>query len=364
MDEREALIALNFVSGIGGVKLKRLLDYFFKPQDIFRASSGELSQVSGINPEICRKIKDLNPYNLDKELATAARLGLKIITLADADYPKALLNIDSCPIVLYCKGALKEEDASGIAVVGSRKASLYGLSCSEKFAFDLACCGLTIISGMASGIDTTAHKAALKAGGRTVAVMGSGFNQIYPKENKELVDKISASGSVISEFPIDTLPLKYNFPRRNRIISGLSRGVLVVEASLKSGALITADFALEQGKDVFVIPGKIDSFNSCGSNGLIKQGAKLVSDINDILQEFGLEFSCGNIDSSDPAKNRMDKEENVLYDAIDEKGIFIDDLVSKTDFKINKVFGLLFKLQLKKLIKQLPGRIFARSNQE
>jgi len=213
-----------------------------------------------------------------------------MLTFKDKEYPFLLKQITDPPVVLYIKGRLKEEDKLSIAIVGSRQASFYGLQCSQKFSFELAELGFTIVSGLARGIDTWAHKGALKAGGRTIAVLGSGFSFIYPEENKELVEEIALKGAVISEFSCNTQPFSFNFPRRNRIISGLSLGVLVVEAAKKSGALITANFALEQNRQVFCVPGRQDSFTSWGTNTLIKEGAKLVLDIQDILEELNLDI--------------------------------------------------------------------------
>ncbi len=221
-------------------------------------------------------------------MALIKKLNLNVLTRQDDEYPQNLKNILYPPIVLYVKGRLKPQDCNSIAIVGSRLASFYGLSCAEKLAGELANYGLTVVSGMARGIDTASHRGALKQNGRTIAVIGSGFNRIYPPENKGLCEEIAGSGAVISEFPIDTPPEKENFPRRNRIISGLSLGVVVVEAARNSGALITADFALEQGREVFALPGKVDSSTSFGTNELIKQGAKLVSCVDDIIEEFAL----------------------------------------------------------------------------
>ena len=284
----EALVGLNLVGGIGSIRLGKLLKFFSRPQDILKVSAEKLMGVSGIGQEIANKICGIKKEDVGKEFSLAKKQGLRIIILDDEDYPENLKNIPDPPIVLYTKGKLLPQDKLAIGIVGSRRASFYGLSCAEKFAADLAKQGFTIVSGMARGIDTCAHRGALKQAGRTLAVMGSGFNQIYPPENKELADEISKNGAVISEFPINEKPLKENFPRRNRVISGLSLAVLVVEAARNSGALITADFALEQGRDVFALPGKIDSSASFGTNGLIKQGAKLVSCVDDILEEFSV----------------------------------------------------------------------------
>ncbi|MFH0913659.1 MAG: DNA-processing protein DprA, partial [Candidatus Omnitrophota bacterium] len=257
----------------------------------------------------------------------------------------------------------------GIAIVGSRRASFYGLSCAEKFAFDLSDKGFTIISGMARGVDTCAHKGALKRQGRTVAVIGSGFGHIYPAENKRLVQEIAQNGAVISEFPINTLPLKQNFPRRNRVISGLSLGVLVVEAARNSGALITADFALEQGRDVFALPGKVNTDNSFGTNGLIQQGAKLVSCADDIIEEFipgiNINFkkpkikegsSLGSLDV-----DCLPPEESFLYNLLSSQPLLLDEIVQKSDIDIPRISGLLLKLRMRKLIKEFPGKQFART---
>ncbi|HLD82430.1 MAG TPA: DNA-processing protein DprA [Candidatus Omnitrophota bacterium] len=288
MNNLEALVGLNLVGGIGSIRLGKLLKFFSRPQDILKVSAEKLMGVSGIGQEIANKICGIKKEDVGKEFSLAKKQGLRIIILDDEDYPENLKNIPDPPIVLYTKGKLLPQDKLAIGIVGSRRASFYGLSCAEKFAADLAKQGFTIVSGMARGIDTCAHRGALKQAGRTLAVMGSGFNQIYPPENKELADEISKNGAVISEFPINEKPLKENFPRRNRVISGLSLAVLVVEAARNSGALITADFALEQGRDVFALPGKIDSSASFGTNGLIKQGAKLVSCVDDILEEFSV----------------------------------------------------------------------------
>lgn len=289
MTHLEALIGLNLILDIGTFRLKKLLEFFGQPQNIFGVPQERLTRVCGIGPKIAQKIRSIKKEDIDKEISLAKNLGLKIVTLDDPDYPENLKNIADPPIILYLKGELEKEDNFSLAIVGSRRASFYGLSLAEKFAFQLSENGFTIISGLARGIDSRAHQGALKYKGRTLAVIGSGLNNLYPSENQALAEKIAQNGAVISEFPLQTPPFKQNFPRRNRLISGLSLGVLVVEAARNSGALITADFALEQGREVFALPGKIDSDTSFGTNALIKDGAKLVSAVEDILEEFTLQ---------------------------------------------------------------------------
>jgi DNA processing protein len=380
MTQLEALVSLNMVSDIGSIRLKKLLEYFATPQDILKASPGQLTAVSGIGEKIARNIVSFKKQDLDRELKSAEKMGLRILTPDDAVYPENLKNIVDPPIVLYVKGELKEQDKLSIAIVGSRRASFYGLSSAEKFAAALSACGLTVVSGMARGVDSYAHKGALKAGGRTIAVIGSGFAQIYPPENKKLAQEVAQNGAVVSEFPIDAKPLRENFPRRNRVISGLSLGTLVVEAARNSGALITADFALEQGREVFALPGKIDSETSFGTNQLIKQGAKLVSDVEDIIEELNLS-NCGNfaldgrLEKTAGASSacfgveiapvsaencELTAEESLLYNSLSGEPLHLDDIAGRLGLGIPQILNTLLNLEMKKLIRQLPGKQFAK----
>lgn len=362
MTHKEALIALNLFGEIGSIRLKKLLEYFHKPENIFKAPRDKLTKIFGIGEKIVGNILAFKKEDLDKELALAAKFGLKILTEEDREYPQNLKNIPDPPIVLYVKGELQEEDKISIGIVGSRRASFYGLSSALEFAAGLSRSGFTIISGMARGIDTYAHKGALKNKGRTIAVMGSGFNNIYPPENKELAAQIASNGAVISEFPLNTEPFKQNFPRRNRVISGLSLGVLVVEAARNSGALITADFALEQGREVFALPGKIDARTSFGTNGLIKQGAKLVASIEDILEEFNLVPVKENPWHQDkPQALSLASKESLLYNMISSAPLLLDEIIENSGLDASSVLDTLLKLELKKLIRQLPGRQFIRN---
>ena len=361
MNAFESLVSLNLIPQIGSARLENLLKYFEKPENIFLASRRDL--VAAIGEQISQGIVSFDQKLLEKDLALAKKSGIKIITLFDQDYPRLLKEIPGAPIVLYVLGKITEDDNLSLGIVGSRRASLYGLSSAEKFSAELSAQGITIVSGMARGVDTYAHRGALKARGRTIAVMGSGFSHIYPAENTGLAKKISESGAVISEFPMDTLPLPQNFPRRNRLISGLSLGVLITEAARNSGALITADFALEQGREVFALPGRIDSCGSTGANALLKQGAKLVTCCADILEELNL--SMVDIGKSDGplVKQRIarEKDESMLYDCLSQKAVGIDDLVGKTSLTSSQIAALILKLQFKKLITELPGKQFIRN---
>jgi DNA processing protein len=363
MTRLEALVGLNLFGDIGSIRLKRLLEFFQTPENILAAPVEKLTAVFGVGTKIAERIHALKQKDIDRELDLARKYNLKIITQDDKDYPANLKNIPDPPIVLYVKGELKEEDKLSLAIVGSRRASFYGLSLAEKFAADLSQYGFTIVSGMARGIDTYAHRGALKQGGRTIAVMGSGFNNIYPEENKALVEEIAKNGAVISEFPLDEEPLKPNFPRRNRVISGLSLGVLVVEAARNSGALITADFALEQGREVFALPGKVDSGTSFGTNGLIKQGAKLVCDVDDILEEFNfsLEKNHQRKSAKDILRPELLDEESFLYASLSDEPVALDEIAEKTNLDISRISAMLLRLQMRKLVRQLPGQQFVRN---
>lgn len=283
--------ALNIIDGIGPMTFKKLLDAFSSLEDAWAAPSDKLAQI-GLGKSIVEKITQQRPkINPDLEMEKLDKEGIGLITIQDKNYPMLLKEIYSPPALLYVKGKMKPKDSLGLGIVGSRRLSLYGEQTTPPLTAELARAGLTIISGLAKGIDTLAHQAALEVGGRTIAVLGSGIDSrsVYPYSNRDLAEKITKSGgAVISEFPIGTQPLPQHFPQRNRIISGLSKGILIIEATKRSGALITARDALEQNRDVFAIPGPIFAQNSFGPNNLIKMGAKLVSQASDILEEFNL----------------------------------------------------------------------------
>ena len=363
MSDLEIIIGLNLLD-ISAKCLKRLLEVFGQPQDIIKASNIALRQIKELSQVQKENILSFSRKNIDSELSYISRHKLRVTTILDEDYPVNLKEIYDPPILIYVKGELKQDDKLSLAIVGSRQASLYGLERAEKFAFQLANLGLTIVSGMAIGIDTRAHLGALKANQRTIAVMGSGFNHIYPARNKDLTQRIAAQGAVISEFPCHTLPLPYNFPRRNRIISGLALGVLVVEAARNSGALITADFALEQGREVFSLPGKVDSFTSFGTHQLIKQGAALVTSVEDILEELNL---CSSVAPQADFKDQglfnsgLTVSEKFLYSLITGAPLSLDILLERSKLNLSLAMSDLLSLQLKGLIRQLPGKQFVRS---
>jgi len=360
MTSLEALVGLNKIGDIGSVRLDALLESFSCPEKIINAPLDKLFSVQGIGEYIAYRIHTLGKDEIDREFKACRKLGLDLISIDDARYPVNLKNIPGAPILLYVKGKLEEMDRMAVAIVGSRRASYYGLNLAQKFGGELSVQGLTIVSGMARGIDTAAHNGALKAGGRTIAIIGSGFNYIYPEENKELAEEISRHGAVISEFSVDMPPKKENFPRRNRIISGLSLGTLVVEASRNSGAIITADFALEQGREVFALPGKVDTMSAYGTNELIKQGARLVTCAEDILEEFGMGPEIV-LDTQIPMKEDICSKESILYGLITADPVTIDELAEKSNLSIPCLSELLLEMRLKKQIRQLPGKIFVRS---
>jgi len=298
---------------------------------------------------------------------------VRTISIDDQEYPKILKNIHKPPRELYINGSFKEEDSNAIAIVGSRRATAYGLEMAERIAFDTASRGVTVVSGMARGIDSAAHRGAIKAKGRTIAVMGSGHGHIYPTENKKLYDEIAELGAVITEFENDVAPLPRNFPIRNRIISGLSLGLVVVEAARNSGALITAGYALEQNREVFAVPGKISSATSAGTHDLIKDGARLIQSVDDIFEELqlhevrpvvGKDKDLVNSKISKMTKayiyNSLNDDERKVYKILDDEPLYIDDVVKKAKIPLCKISKVILSLEIKKLIKQLPGKQFVR----
>ena len=292
-------------------------------------------------------------------------LVIREIAFEDKEYPKRLKDIHSPPKTLYVNGEILLQDDIAVALVGSRRATNYGLQTCERLAFELASVGVMVVSGMARGIDTSAHRGALKAHGRTIAVMGSGHDHIYPPENKKLYREISESGAVITEFPDDMPPLGQNFPRRNRIISGLSLGVVVVEATKDSGALITANFALEQGREVFAVPGKIDSATSCGTHELIKDGARLVQSAEDIMEELNISLrprdatisreQGGGSGQKSKASLRLTDEEKKVLNVLSDEPMNIDDISERMGFSPRAASKVLLGLELRKLVTRMPG---------
>jgi len=355
-------ILLNKIPHLGSKKCRQLVEWFGSPQKVLSASAKSLSLVPGLGKEaITSLIQGAKNIDINEDLKRIDELNIGVISFRDSLYPSPLKTIFDPPFLLYVKGKLKKEESDTLAIVGTRRPTTYGKLMARRLARDLAREGITIVSGMARGIDTAAHQGALEVGGRTIAVLGSGVDVIYPPENKKLVVEIIKKGAVISEYPLGTEPNAPHFPQRNRIISGLAKGVLVVEAPLRSGALITADFALEQGREVFAIPGNITNPNAQGVNRLVKEGAKLVECVEDILEE--LDFSLLNkkekktFDEEIPS---LFSEERKVLELLEEEPLHIDSLVSKSGLPASKVGGLLMKLQLKGLARELPGKLFVR----
>ncbi len=347
MIKQEDLILLN-MAGVG----KKALEKFSKS-------------------ELQKKITVLQKErDLEAELKLIKKHNADVITIFDANYPKLLKEIHSPPIILYSKGKPLKENEFAIAVVGSRIASMYGLTTAERLGYELASRGLVVVSGLARGIDGASHKGALKAHGKTIAVLGSGLDIIYPPENKKLAEEIvEKNGALVSEFPMGTPPTPKNFPQRNRIISGLSLALVVVEAAKDSGALITADFALEQNREVFAVPGKVDSATSFGTNQLIKEGAKLIQTVDDIVDELGLKHIQDNVGARfiAPVGNGFDKsnpyltaEEKIIYNNLSTEPQYIDDVAGLTKLPLNKTQEILLRLQIRKLVRELPGKHFIR----
>jgi DNA processing protein len=298
---------------------------------------------------------------MDNELKLIKKENVKVITIKDADYPVNLKEIHDPPAVLYVKGELKKEDKLSVAIVGSRRSSNYGRDTAERLARELAQLGITVVSGMARGIDTSAHNGALNSKGRTIAVLGSGLANIYPPENKALVYKIAESGAVISEFPMTMPPLAGNFPRRNRIISGLSLGTVVVEAAQKSGALITARCAYEQNREVFSVPGEAGRDTASGTNQLIKDGAKLVETATDILEELAVPIKDCLIKRSKVLPADLKQEELKILQVLESGPMYVDKIAEESLISISGASSALTVLEIKGLIKRLPGNVFTRS---
>jgi DNA processing protein len=364
-DRTEQLLVLNAVPGLGPVGLRKLLSFCGSPEGITADKLGYAVKTGVLSAALKKAIEDFDrDLFLSRERTLMEDFQVGVMSWEDDDYPAWLKSIHDPPMVLYYRGNRQAFCfQQGVGIVGSRNASMYGISMAEQFAAQLAERGITIVSGLARGVDTAAHCGCLRGGGMTVAVLGCGLSEIYPAENTNLAKRISEKGLVISEFPMTAPPSAMHFPQRNRVISGLSRGLLVVEASIKSGALITAEFALEQGREVFALPGKIDTLSAAGSNRLIQQGAKMVTSIDDILEELAVPLKTVPVESAPeelPPAVELSESETVILKNIDRSPVDIDVLSLATDTPVQNIMNILLQLELKHLIKQLPGKRFVR----
>ncbi len=354
-------IGLSLVPGVGPKRFVSLLNHFGSPRQVFSSGLRELKQIPDIGDMTAQNIKTFSSWEeAEKQSLRVGKDGIRFITLNCAEYPPGLKNIYDPPPYLFVKGEIKNEDSKALAIVGTRLPSSYGKLIAEKITRELAEKGITIVSGFARGVDSISHHFALESKGRTVAVFGSGLDVIYPPENKKLAERIEKNGALISEFLLGTEPEGNNFPKRNRLISGFSLGVIIIEAGIKSGALLTAQLALEQGREVFAIPGNISSKGSQGTNWLIKNGATLVTRVEDVLEELKNVFSDG---AKDPKKDvgfSLSEQEQKVYQLLSTEPAHIDLIARESQLTTPQALSLLLNLELKGAVKQLSGKNFIR----
>lgn len=354
-------IGLSSIPGVGRVTFRKLAQHFGSPERALSASPHDLRTISGLSDKVINEITSF-PWReyAERELEKAQEAGIAIIIADDAAYPTVLNNTPDPPLFLYVKGDLHQGE--GIAIVGTRKPTNYGLTVTRRISMELASAGLTIVSGLARGIDTQAHRGALAAGGRTIAVLGCGIDVAYPPENQGLMEDISRSGAVVTENPFGTQPESGYFPARNRIISGLSRGTVIIEAAEDSGSLITARYAKEQGRTLFAVPGNIGAMNSRGTNSLIRQGALLVESAQDILQD--LKIKSAGVKSADAARDlpSLTRDEEPVFRQITNEPKHIDIVMKESGSTPARTSGALVTLELKGLVKQLPGKYYVKDS--
>jgi len=372
----ENWLKLIRADGVGPVTFAKMIRHFGSAERVLGASVSELTKIDGIGFKTAERIASTREkFDAEAELELARKLGIWLVNLADERYPPVLKRIYDPPPVLYVKGSLGRQDNLAMSIVGSRHCSLYGQEQASRFAHFLGSAGFTICSGMARGIDTAAHQGALSAGGRTIAVQGCGLARVFPPENNKLFELIAESGACVSELPLESEPLAVNFPPRNRIIAGLSLGTIVVEAALRSGALITAKAALDYDREVMAVPGKIDSPLSRGAHQLIKQGATLIESVEDVMEALGqigeqLEEHVSNAAAKASARSekplfnasqlKLSDAEKKIYDYLTKEPSHIEQIIADTNLMPGVVNATLISLRLKGLIKQLPGSLFVK----
>jgi DNA processing protein len=357
-------LRLSLVYGVGPKTRKALLERFGTAGAVLAAAMSELREVDGVGAKLAHAIADADQIDAEGEIALCREHGIDILTESNAAYPRPLREIHDPPGVLFVRGQLKPNDALAVGIVGTRHGTQYGLRQAERLAGGLARAGLTIVSGLARGIDAAAHRGAMAAGGRTIAVLASGVMNIYPPEHDKLADEVVAQGALISESPPHAQPLAGTFPQRNRIISGMSLGVIVIEAAERSGALITARHAMEQGREVFAVPGNIDSRASRGCHQLIRDGARLIESADDVLEELGPLVEAAPRDDGrmihHPAELLLNELEEQVLAAIGGEATAIDQVVSDSGLPVAQVLSTLSVLEMRRLIRRLSGTTVIR----
>lgn len=368
MDDAELLdlLCLTMVPGVGPHTSRALLDRFGTPTKVLDASIANLRDVDGVGPKLAsRLVCARDDFDAAAELALCRQHGVAPVALADSRYPDALKEIPDPPPLIYCRGDLTPRDGLAIAIVGSRRCTPYGIRAAERLAQSLARVGLTVVSGLARGIDAAAHRGALKVGGRTIAVLANGLASVYPPEHDELARDVAASGALLSEMPMGQMPMAQLFTQRNRIISGLCLGVIVVEATPRSGSLSTARHAMEQNREVFAVPGPIDSLSSRGCHRLLRDGAKLVESVEDVLEELGpltseIQPEEGAVPIRRPAELALSDQERSLLGQLSDRPISVDELIGNTRLTAQQVMSTLAVLEMRRMVKRVPGNQFVR----
>ena len=365
-DELRDLIGLTLVPGVGPRTCRALLDHFGSAGRVLVASTEALKGVEGVGPKLADKIRTARAdFDPDDELAECRKHEVRPIARGSTGYPPSFEEISDGPSLLYVRGTIEERDGLAVAIVGSRHCTPYGMRIAEKLAASLARVGLTVVSGLARGIDAAAHRGALRAGGRTIAVLANGLSQIYPPEHDGLAREVAASGALVSESPMRQEPLAGLFPQRNRLIAGMSLGVVVVEATPKSGSLSTAKHAMEQNREVFAVPGPVDSLASVGCHRLIRDGAKLVETVDDILEELGPRFRDIKAGPDETPARRtseltLSDQERSILGRLGDTAIAVDQLITETGLGASRVMATLSILEMRRLIRRLPGQMFVR----
>ena len=360
--EYASWLALTRIKGLGCVSFKKLASHFADPTKSLSATAAELAEIEGLDRNVIDGLLSFREWEeVEREVRRASHAGVRIIPFSSTTYPSRLRTIADPPPCLYVKGEIRAEDDNAVAVIGTRSASHYGRRVASELSHGLASLGFAVVSGMARGIDGVAHDSAIHAGGRTIAVLGSGVDRAYPPEHQNLYHRISDNGAVISELPLGARPLAFNFPARNRLISGLSIGVVVVEATEKSGSLITAALAVEQGREVFAVPGEAGSSRSRGAHRLIRQGAKLVETVEDILEEIAPQLVRDRRSAAQVRTLPVDTqpEARKIFDLLQDRSLHIDEVVEASGVSTARVSQILLELELQGFLKQLPGNRYS-----